>query len=142
MGNVGRRTHGHTLALRGTGGTVRIVRARHHHTVRVVAALNARHHHPLCRHAITTPARRRHALRSQLKNQVQASAAGVPANASALERARYVIKHRGGVLGLYRGIGPGLSRSLIANGSSMVVFNACQNAMRRRGEQEESVRLA
>jgi len=67
----------------------------------------------------------------QLKNQLQCNAAGVPPEAGALERARYVLKHRGGVLGLYRGIGPGLTRSLIANGSSMIVFNYCQEAMRR-----------
>ena len=53
------------------------------------------------------------------------------ANASALERARYVLKHRGGVLGLYRGIGPGLARSLIANGCSMVIYSYCQDCLRQ-----------
>lgn len=47
------------------------------------------------------------------------------------ERTRFILKHRGGVLGLYRGIAPGLTRSLIANGSSMVVYNFCQDCMRK-----------
>jgi hypothetical protein len=67
----------------------------------------------------------------QLKNQIQAKTAGVAVDASWHERMRFIIQHRGGVLGLYRGIGPGLTRSLIANGSSMVVFNYCQECMRQ-----------
>jgi solute carrier family 25 carnitine/acylcarnitine transporter 20/29 len=68
-----------------------------------------------------------------LKTQAQARAPGVPDGASALARARHVLRDRGGVRGLYRGIGPGLARSLIANGTSMVVYTACQQAMRARG---------
>jgi solute carrier family 25 carnitine/acylcarnitine transporter 20/29 len=65
-----------------------------------------------------------------LKNQIQANTAGVPAGAGVAARARFVLAHRGGVAGLYRGIGPGLARSLIANGSSMVVFSYCQACFR------------
>jgi len=45
--------------------------------------------------------------RAQLKNQVQASTAGVRADAGWAERAKWVLANRGGVVGLYRGIGPG-----------------------------------
>ena len=65
-----------------------------------------------------------------LKTQLQARASGVPADASVFARARHVVAQRGGVLGLYRGIGPGLARSLLANGMSMVVFDQCQKAFR------------
>jgi len=65
-----------------------------------------------------------------LKTQLQARASGVPADASVFARARHVVAQRGGVLGLYRGIGPGLTRSLLANGMSMVVFDQCQKAFR------------
>jgi hypothetical protein len=61
---------------------------------------------------------------------MQANTAGAPPNSNAFVRARFVLKHRGGVVGLYRGIGPGLTRSLIANGLSMVVYNFCQSCMR------------
>ncbi len=64
-----------------------------------------------------------------LKNQIQAGVGG-GAGTSALQRAAHVIATRGGVRGLYRGIGPGLARSIIANGSSMVVFNYCQSCFR------------
>jgi solute carrier family 25 carnitine/acylcarnitine transporter 20/29 len=69
-----------------------------------------------------------------LKNQIQAGTPGVAKDASVLDRARHAVKEKGGISGLYRGIGPGLARSLIANGSSMVVFNACQQALRERGD--------
>jgi len=65
-----------------------------------------------------------------LKSQIQAKSPGVPDGAGALERARHVLATRGGVLGLYRGIGPGCLRSMLANGCSMVVFSACQAALR------------
>ena len=75
-----------------------------------------------------------------LKTQLQARAPGVPEDAGALARARHVLAQRGGVLGLYRGIGPGLLRSLVANGTSMVVFQACQGALRARDAAEISAR--
>jgi hypothetical protein len=40
------------------------------------------------------------------------------------ERFIAIIKEKG-VMGLYRGIGPGLSRSIIANGPSMIIYNFC-----------------
>lgn len=66
-----------------------------------------------------------------LKNQVQAGTPGVAANAGWVERARHVLRTRGGVVGLYRGIGPGSARSLIANGTSMIVFTYCQQFARK-----------
>ena len=66
-----------------------------------------------------------------LKNQVQAATAapGLPPAAGWAARAAWVLRERG-VVGLYRGIGPGLTRSVVANGSSMVVYAKCCEAMR------------
>ena len=66
-----------------------------------------------------------------LRTQIQARAPGVPDGAGVLERARHVLRERGGVPGLFRGIGPGLTRSMLANGTSMLVFDQCQKAFRR-----------
>ena len=52
---------------------------------------------------------------------------------SVLDRLRAVIRHRGGVLGLYRGIGPGTIRSFIANGTSMIVMQAAQRKVSEWG---------
>lgn len=71
-----------------------------------------------------------HVFPLQLKTQVQANASGVPPGAGWLQRARFVLQHRGGVRGLYRGMGPGTTRALVANGCSMVAFNYCQECMR------------
>lgn len=60
-----------------------------------------------------------------LKNQVQAGADGVPKDAGWVQRARFVLRERGGVVGLYRGIGPGSLRSVVANGAGMVIMTAC-----------------
>lgn len=65
-----------------------------------------------------------------IKNHLQARAAGVAADAGVFARARHIVAERGGLLGLYRGIGPGLLRSLLANGASMVVYDQCQRALR------------
>jgi solute carrier family 25 (mitochondrial carnitine/acylcarnitine transporter), member 20/29 len=66
-----------------------------------------------------------------LKNQIQAGTnAGAGPNAGWAVRARYAMASSGGVRGLYRGIGPGLLRSVLANGSSMVAFNFCQTCFR------------
>ena len=54
----------------------------------------------------------------------------MPHDAGVLERVRYVLRERGGIRGLYRGIGPGLTRSLFANGCSMIVYDQCQKAFR------------
>lgn len=64
-----------------------------------------------------------------VKNQVQAGMAGLPATSSLPARLSWVVNHRGGVRGLYRGIGPGVTRSLIANGASMVAFSKCKELL-------------
>ena len=66
-----------------------------------------------------------------LRTQIQARAPGVPENAGVFERARHVLRERGGVPGLFRGMGPGLTRSMLANGTSMIVYDQCQKAFRR-----------
>ncbi len=65
-----------------------------------------------------------------IKNQMQANTPGVRPDAGWVERFRWVLKHRGGVLGLYRGLGPGSLRALVANGSGMIVFTKCQEIVR------------
>jgi solute carrier family 25 carnitine/acylcarnitine transporter 20/29 len=57
-----------------------------------------------------------------LKNQMQAARG---AEQGWRARARAVVAERG-VLGLYRGIGPGLTRAFVANGASMVALSHCQ----------------
>lgn len=59
-----------------------------------------------------------------LKNQIQANADGPK---TILRRLFWVASEQG-VAGLYRGFLPGASRSLIANGISMLVFEWCQNS--------------
>eukprot|EP01138_Halocafeteria_seosinensis_P007857 gb/GECG01008027.1/.p1 GENE.gb/GECG01008027.1/~~gb/GECG01008027.1/.p1 ORF type:complete len:321 (+),score=19.60 gb/GECG01008027.1/:1-963(+) len=56
-----------------------------------------------------------------LKSQVQAETEGVAKGSSWVVRAKHVIKEKG-VIGLYRGIGPGSARSLIANGYVAPVY--------------------
>ena len=60
-----------------------------------------------------------------MKSQVQGRY-GV--DESVLRRMQRVVRERGGVLSLYRGLGPGTIRSFIANGTSMIVM---QNAQRK-----------
>jgi hypothetical protein len=57
-----------------------------------------------------------------LKNQIQANAAGPN---TIFKRLVWVAREQG-VSGLYRGFLPGGSRSLIANGASMLMFEWCQ----------------
>jgi len=57
-----------------------------------------------------------------LKSQVQGN---TPGPSSLWQRLRFVAKN-GGMRGLFRGIVPGSTRSLIANGVSMIVFTNCQ----------------
>mmetsp|Transcript_4006 Transcript_4006/g.14897 ORF Transcript_4006/g.14897 Transcript_4006/m.14897 type:complete len:308 (-) Transcript_4006:62-985(-) len=71
-----------------------------------------------------------------LKNQVQAGAEGVAKDAGWVERARFVLRERGGVLGLYRGIGPGSLRSIVANGAGMVIMTACLTMFSTEEEKE------
>jgi solute carrier family 25 carnitine/acylcarnitine transporter 20/29 len=58
-----------------------------------------------------------------LKSQIQGN---TPGPKSLWARLVYVARS-GGILGLFRGIIPGSLRSLIANGSSMIVFSTCQD---------------
>jgi hypothetical protein len=50
-----------------------------------------------------------------------------------LQRVKFIIRERGGVLGLYRGIGPGTLRSFVANGSAMVVMQFAQRKVTEWG---------
>jgi len=67
-----------------------------------------------------------------LKSRVQANTEGFGPEVGWLARARGILASTG-VRGLFRGIGPGVARSLVANGSSMVVYSQCQAMMRRGG---------
>ena len=64
-----------------------------------------------------------------VKSQVQANTALVGNNAhqslSTVQRLRFAIREQG-FFSLYRGILPGCTRSLVANGMSMVVYTYCQ----------------
>ena len=64
-----------------------------------------------------------------VKNQAQAGT--VPADCRSLrQRLSWVLAHRGGVVGLFRGVGPGTARSIVANGSATAAFSHCQDCMR------------
>ncbi len=52
---------------------------------------------------------------------------------SILQRMKAVVREKGGILKLYRGIGPGTIRSFIANGSSMIVMQAAQKKVSEWG---------
>lgn len=66
-----------------------------------------------------------------MKSQVQGSYGDQ--KQSLLERMRVVVRERGGVLALYRGIGPGTIRSFIANGTSMIVMQYAQRQVSHWG---------
>lgn len=53
--------------------------------------------------------------------------AGVAPGATALQRTALVLRERGGLRGLYRGIGPGLLRSLVANGAATLAYTICRS---------------
>ena len=53
-----------------------------------------------------------------------------------LKRMSGVVRERGGILGLYRGIGPGTIRSFIANGTSMIVMQFAQRKVSQLGLRE------
>uniref|UniRef100_T1J5Q7 Mitochondrial carrier protein n=1 Tax=Strigamia maritima TaxID=126957 RepID=T1J5Q7_STRMM len=65
-----------------------------------------------------------------MKSQVQGS---YGQDKSVLERMKFVIKERGGFLGLYRGLAPGVIRSFIANGCSMIVMSHAQKKVTELG---------
>ena len=62
-----------------------------------------------------------------LKNKIQAAGSG--SDDGWLTRARGVVREHG-VVGLYRGIGPGLLRSVVANGGSMIIYAGCCSMLR------------
>lgn len=53
-----------------------------------------------------------------------------------LRRMGRIVRERGGILALYRGIGPGTLRSFIANGSSMIVMQHAQRKVSEWGLRE------
>lgn len=60
-----------------------------------------------------------------LKCQVQAGYLNEK-HMTILQRIQFIVKERGGVLALYRGIAPGTIRSFLANGAAMVVMSQAQ----------------
>jgi hypothetical protein len=62
-----------------------------------------------------------------LKNQIQANTEGPKTIGS---RLRFVLRNQG-VSGLYRGFLPGGTRSMVANGASMFMFDYCQQARQK-----------
>jgi len=54
-------------------------------------------------------------------------------NMTIVERAKFIVKERGGILGLYRGIAPGSLRSFVGNGSAMVVMQYLQKKVTESG---------
>lgn len=50
-------------------------------------------------------------------------------NMSIIQRIRFIVRERGGVLGLYRGLAPGSLRSFIGNGCGMVVMQYTQKKL-------------
>ena len=65
-----------------------------------------------------------------MKSQVQCD---YGKNMPLLQRMRLTVRERGGFLGLYRGIGPGTIRSLLANGTSMIVMQFAQKKISEWG---------
>lgn len=53
--------------------------------------------------------------------------AGLYPGLGALERTAAILRDRGGIIGLYRGIGPGLLRSIVANGSATLAYTTCRS---------------
>lgn len=58
---------------------------------------------------------------------------GLHARAGAFARFGAIVKERG-VMGLYRGIGPGLARSIVGNGAALAAFDACNSCMDSYGK--------
>jgi hypothetical protein len=64
-----------------------------------------------------------------LKTEVQAG--NVPLDRRGLrERLLWVVQSKNGVQGLFRGIGPGLLRSVLANGAATLAYSTCQSCFR------------
>ena len=65
-----------------------------------------------------------------MKSQVQGNYGG---KQSLFSRMSGVVRERGGILALYRGIGPGTIRSFVANGTSMIVMQFAQRKVSQYG---------
>lgn len=65
-----------------------------------------------------------------IKSQVQAS---YTKEKNLFKQVAFIIKERGGVMGLYRGISPGLIRSFLANGSAFVAMTYAQRKVTEWG---------
>jgi len=61
-----------------------------------------------------------------VKNQVQSGLH--PGGGGALARLAAILRARG-VAGLYRGIGPGMARSLLGNGAALAAYDSCKAAL-------------
>lgn len=57
---------------------------------------------------------------------------------SLIQRMQLVVRERGGVFGLYRGIVPGTIRSFLANGTSMIVMTTAQRKVTEWGLRKEN----
>ncbi len=53
-----------------------------------------------------------------------------------MQRTKYLINERGGIIALYRGLGPGTWRSFLANGSAFVVMQYAQKKVTEWGLRE------
>lgn len=49
------------------------------------------------------------------------------------QRIMFIVRERGGILGLYRGAVPGLLRVFIGNGFGMIVMQYCQRKVTELG---------
>ena len=58
-----------------------------------------------------------------------------------MQRIRFILNERGGLIGLYRGPGPGTCRSFLANGSAMVVMQYAQRKVTEWGLRDWDVSL-
>ena len=64
-----------------------------------------------------------------LKTEIQAG--NVPLDRRGLrERLLWVVESKNGARGLFRGIGPGLLRSVLANGAATLAYSTCQSCFR------------
>lgn len=52
---------------------------------------------------------------------------------SVRQRLMFIVRERGGVLALYRGLGPGLYRSFFANGFAMIIMAYAQRKVSELG---------
>lgn len=71
-----------------------------------------------------------------IKSQIQAGYLAEK-KMTMVHRIKYIVKSRGGLVGLYRGIGPGTCRSFLANGSAMVVMQWAQRKVTDWGVRDD-----